>query len=229
MARGLGKKITTWKFDDKKGLELDIPVYLGDRNNDKTGMTAPTFSVKIDDPPIEDSDGNIAVLQERVYAEIRRVGTIAWSPFLHIEMGHLRDYRESLSKETSLTRTFTMNVQLIETATHGGKGMNRKQGSTYVDPHSPEVGLHDFGYREKVANSVAALVPDTDENRVGAQRLLDDVTTLKRALARLVHPDRIDATLITLGRDNGNLFDLLAVEVEIPDLFESVPEEDNDE
>jgi hypothetical protein len=186
------------------------------------------FRVQMEDPEIDEHDVNIDELKKRVFAGIKQKLEIPWRDVLHVEVDGDRErlFKKKTAADTKDTEASArVNVSVHWTrhqiAEVRGKKVSRRFQSWYEptqldDNHRviklpgreqfssmsdgwPDTGRPTDRWNKADKTRIAALVPDTPENRLALEQIADGFDQLHKRLMGLLAPKAIEKTLANIG------------------------------
>jgi len=216
MGRKGRKKFTTWEFRDRE-VKLLVPVHVVDDTDHNHTAKEVYFSVKMEEPEINEQDTDINRLRQTVFAKIKEQLSIKWRSMLVVEVECARhrlfDKRkkpDTMDTEYSGDGSLGVSWHRVQIATFGKQKLSRTFNN-YYKPWGP--GLQKERPREvwnqgtegwpevgTIADRrgyprIKAMIPDTPENRVALEAIADNIETLYRRLGKLLDSDQIENTL----------------------------------
>lgn len=214
-----GKKIDTWKVTHE-GVTVEFPVFMHKGDHTDSGKTI--FRAEIKEYDLRGSDTDADKLRAYMVTEFRKRLSINWRPMLRVCFGGQMEplLAEGIHGESRVRFRSDSKLKMrVERLWVGEDFMgnplyceNRTQpdeddrfSKSNVRQASPDVGLIDTEWwssaRVRDADGVAALIPDTAENRVAVQRIIDGMEKLCDRLREFLRPEQIETTLALVSQN----------------------------
>jgi hypothetical protein len=216
MARG--KKIDTWKVTHE-GVTVEVPVFMfkGDDYDRRKNF----FQAEIKEYDISGSDTDIDKLRVYLESEFRKRLSVDWKPMLRVCFGgsiqpiigrhhdeeHVRQQSDSKLKmrveRLYVGADFMGNTVYCDNDDEPGN--EGYFGKSNVHKGAPDVGVVDTEWwssgGRRGNDGVAALIPDTEVNRVAVQRIIEGMENLLERMRGFLCPDQIETTLALVSRN----------------------------
>lgn len=206
MARTGRKKVDTFLIEDAdRGISVKVAVFLVARG------TAKLFACEERDLGIEEEDTDIQALHDRVHELVLERGQLAWQNWLYISVkGTVKNFAPRMGKDIDMSDRaahgdIDLNITQVQVATtHSGKQVHRFSKDLYgpvttldklTKDGLPPVGASNPYHGQEV---MAALIPDTDENRAAIESIIAGMEQLRLKLHWFLHPVRAELSLAKL-------------------------------
>lgn len=201
-----GKRIDTLRLTHE-GVTVEVPLIMH-RNGGEI-----LFQAEIREHDIDVRDTDATRLRETVDKQFRERLQIDWQPFLRVCFGGSRDnlidsgeIRDSFHKNARARMKIEIERLWIGTAPDGQKMHCVNYGEVSTRHGNVRKGLPDTGkvdshfwHSSYDGDGVAALIPDTEENRIALQSIIDDMEKLSNRLREVFSQEQIETTLALTG------------------------------
>jgi hypothetical protein len=207
------RKFTTWEYR-KAGRPLrKVEVRVQEQHSGR--RTSTSFYVRIPELQLELRHKDVDQLRALVFAELDKRDEIKWVPWLHvtvegdIDVMHDPDASDDALPKGNIRSSLRLHYDRVLLADDGDRKLSRGvnddgEPEKCVFDRWPEVGekkVHRGTYdNEKWKHEIAALVPDTEENRRALDAISTGMANLLQKLGSLLSPTRIEKTLLQIQK-----------------------------